>query len=65
MIDQLSDLKLKNGYSLFPHQEESMLWMKHREKLTKKECRKEGEKTWGFRGGIISLCMGWEKHLLL
>ncbi len=35
--DQLSDLKLKNGYSLFPHQEKVMLWMKHRENLTKKK----------------------------
>ncbi len=61
--DQLSDLKLKNGYSLFPHQEKVMLWMKHRENLTKKECRKEGEKTWGVRGGIISLCMGLGKTL--
>ncbi len=61
--DQLSDLKLNNGYSLFPHQEKVMLWMKHRENLTKKECRKEGEKTWGVRGGIISLCMGLGKTL--
>ncbi len=34
--DQLSDLKLKNGYSLFPHQEKVMLWMKHKRKFNKK-----------------------------
>ncbi len=42
-----------------------MLWMKHREIVTKKECRKEGEKTWGVRGGIISLCRGLGKNLML
>ncbi len=45
--DQLSDLKLKNGYSLFPHQEKVMLWMKHRENLTKKNVEKKEKKHGG------------------
>jgi len=54
---------LKNNYKLFPYQQEVILWMKHREQLTKKSNREKGEKIWGIRGGIISLCMGLGKTL--
>ncbi len=43
-----------------------MLWMKHRENCNKKRNVEKKEKKHGcVRGGIISLCMGWGKTLML
>ena len=48
---------LKNGYILFPHQKNTMKWMKHRETMS-------NEHSIGIRGGILCLCMGMGKTLI-
>ena len=51
-----TSISLKNGCQLFPHQQEVIAWMKHRETLKKN--------AYGIKGGIVSLCMGLGKTLI-